>query len=195
VSFPAFVWASSHLPTAGLPPSERLTLLVLADLSNKAGVTWPSYARLSTRTGLSERRCQQAITRLIELGLVERVWRTGQRGRQTSNMYRLMLSVKPAQSVDMSVDNSSEGRRDFARSEQCRGEEISPHDPLDPSNKDTQGNPEKEMTVDNYKEGASLPPQSNRAPCGAQESRQGGQSAAREALAAWRPILGVDDNE
>ena len=66
-------------------------LVVLADRANQEGVCWPGYKDIAFRTGYSERRVQQLVAGLVRTGLVEKSERTGQRGRQTSNLYILRL--------------------------------------------------------------------------------------------------------
>lgn len=72
-----------------IKPPERFLLVTLADRANHEGVCWPGYTDLAYRTGYTTRRVMQLMTRLLRSGLVEKIERTGQRGRQTSNLYVL----------------------------------------------------------------------------------------------------------
>ena len=74
-----------------IKPPARFVLVTLADRANHEGVCWPGYTDIAYRTGYSVRRVQQLINALVRAGLVERVQRTGQHGRQTSNLYVLHL--------------------------------------------------------------------------------------------------------
>jgi len=72
-----------------IKPPMRFVLVTLADRANQEGVCWPGYKDLAYRTGYSERRVMQLINALVRSGLLEKIERTGQRGRQTSNLYVL----------------------------------------------------------------------------------------------------------
>ena len=74
-----------------IKPPERFLLVTLADRANHEGTCWPGYSDLAYRTGYTQRRVMQLMARLIRAGLVEKIERTGQRGRQTSNLYVLHL--------------------------------------------------------------------------------------------------------
>jgi len=86
VSAEALTWAFRQ---NSLKPAERFVLVVLADRANQEGVCWPGYKDIAFRTGYTERRVQQLVGALVRTGLVEKSARTGQRGRQTSNLYIL----------------------------------------------------------------------------------------------------------
>lgn len=72
-----------------IKPPQRFLLVTLADRANHEGVCWPGYSDLAYRTGYTQRRVMQLMNQLVRSGLVERVERTGTRGRQTSNLYVL----------------------------------------------------------------------------------------------------------
>ena len=88
MSAEALTWAFRQ---NSLKPAERFVLVVLADRANQEGVCWPGYKDIAFRTGYTERRVQQLVGALVRTGLVEKSERTGQRGRQTSNLYILRL--------------------------------------------------------------------------------------------------------
>lgn len=60
------VWATP------MAPSEKLVLLALADWSGPDGDCWPSIAKLSEKSGLSERSVQGIIKSLVESGHLSR---------------------------------------------------------------------------------------------------------------------------
>jgi len=72
-----------------IKPAAKFLLVCLADRANHEGTCWPGYSDLAYRTGYSSRRIMQLMNVLVRSGLVERVERAGQRGRQTSNLYVL----------------------------------------------------------------------------------------------------------
>ena len=72
-----------------MKPAERFVLVCLADRANQEGVAWPGYADIAYRTGYSKRRVITLLARLVSAGLVEKIERSGTRGRQTSNLYGL----------------------------------------------------------------------------------------------------------
>ena len=74
-----------------IKPAARFVLVTLADRANHEGVCWPGYGDLAYRTGYTKRRVMQLIAQLVRSGLIEKIERTGQRGRQTSNLYVLHL--------------------------------------------------------------------------------------------------------
>jgi hypothetical protein len=95
VSAEALTWAfrqggHTHLGEIYIiKPATRFLLVTLADRCNHEGVAWPGYQDLAYRTGYTTRRVMQLMATLIKSGLVEKVERQGERGRQTSNLYVL----------------------------------------------------------------------------------------------------------
>lgn len=81
------VWADETLG-----PTDRLVLLCLADLATDEGVCLPSIARLSQRTGLSDRAVQSSIKRLRGAGRLSLVRGAGPQGR---NLFLLHASLTP----------------------------------------------------------------------------------------------------
>lgn len=97
-----------------LTPSERLVLAYLAHRSNSEGTCFPSQTTVSRCTGFTRRRVQQLLRSLIRHGAIEAISRTGERGRQTSNLYLLrygMNSQRPVQVCGDAVDNDDGGQR------------------------------------------------------------------------------------
>ena len=67
---PAFVWAMEQGFAHQLLPSDRLTLIVLADRGNCKRVCWPSLQLLMEDTGLSKRTLLTVVHRLANAGLI-----------------------------------------------------------------------------------------------------------------------------
>jgi DNA-binding MarR family transcriptional regulator len=57
-------------------PSVKLVALILADHADADGICWPSYRRLSDRSGLDVRTVRRHVKTLIEQGLITKL-RTG----------------------------------------------------------------------------------------------------------------------
>lgn len=70
------------------PSGQRLVALALADRVNENGTAWPKLATLAAMTGLSPRNISRHLAALEEQGWIARETRTGDTGRQTSNLYR-----------------------------------------------------------------------------------------------------------
>lgn len=82
---------SAIFESQSLGPTERLIMLALADHADDEGRCYPSIARLSQRTGLSERAVQTNLRKLVEQGYV-RIVPGG--GKGNSNLY--FVSANPA---------------------------------------------------------------------------------------------------
>lgn len=73
-----------------LRPSEKLTLSVLADLANEAGVCWPSLAYVAPRASVSIRTLQRIMGSLESQGLILRQPRYRADGSRTSSEYIIL---------------------------------------------------------------------------------------------------------
>lgn len=74
-----------------LREADLRTLLSLINHANaRTGLAWPSVARLAQKTGLKTRSVQVAISRLAELGYVDRAINAGRGG---SNLYTVRWST------------------------------------------------------------------------------------------------------
>lgn len=102
--------------------------LALCDHADKEGQCWPSYAKLATDTGYTERALKEAIHELISAGLITKEHQNRQNGRQTSNTYQIMVVDTP----DGPVYKSSETMNHSSRF-QRRGEPQDTH-PREPRN-------------------------------------------------------------
>ena len=75
----------------GVSPSEKLTLLALANYADQDGRCWPSQVTLTHDTGLSERTVWAAMQRLEAAGLISRERRRRSDGYRTSDLVTLTL--------------------------------------------------------------------------------------------------------
>lgn len=89
MSIKAMNWAW----TIQLAPSEKLLLLALADCADDLGICWPGMRLISKKCNISTRTAQRTIAKLISMELLSKESRFKGNGRQTSNSYRLILSV------------------------------------------------------------------------------------------------------
>lgn len=64
-------------PLQGMSPAQKSVLISLADNANDDGVCWPSVARITERTCLSERAVRNAIRWLEEAGILVSHQRNG----------------------------------------------------------------------------------------------------------------------
>ena len=72
-------------------PQAKLVLLAIARHADKRGSCYPSAARLMVVTGLSKASVYRKISYLEKHGFI-RVTRRGKDGKNTSNLYHLLLS-------------------------------------------------------------------------------------------------------
>lgn len=77
---------------AGQRLGARLTLLALADFSDKFGYCWPSVAVLAQRTGVTERQVVRIIRKLQDDGVLTVERNAGPKRR---NLYRIILPSIP----------------------------------------------------------------------------------------------------
>lgn len=68
---------SACWPLQGMSAPQKAVLISLADNANDEGVCWPSVARISERTCLSERAVRNAIRWLEEVGILSSTQRYG----------------------------------------------------------------------------------------------------------------------
>ncbi|WP_153008353.1 helix-turn-helix domain-containing protein [Rhodococcus pyridinivorans] len=89
----------------GLPPAEQVVLMWLADHSDDSEQCYPTRKTLADECGLSVRSLDRALESLIERGLVVKSARFNQ-GRQTSNMYEVVIQSPPVVSVTSGGDKN-----------------------------------------------------------------------------------------
>lgn len=87
MSVRALTWAFER-PISG---NEKVVLLALADHADERGICWPSIAKLSERSCVSERTVQRILLKLVEMGLLEVVPQEDSNGRTSSNRYQLCM--------------------------------------------------------------------------------------------------------
>lgn len=75
-----------------LTPTQKLTLVALADNASDDGTCWPSQRTLANKTGLSERTVRTALKALEARGLLSRRPRLRNDGKgRTSDLYKLSV--------------------------------------------------------------------------------------------------------
>ena len=75
-------------------PTAKLVLMALADHANADGECWPSMVKIAQRSGITPRQVSTHITRLIELGLVEKAGRRRYGGQYRGWDYRVNIHRK-----------------------------------------------------------------------------------------------------
>jgi hypothetical protein len=99
----ATAWA---LDQENISTTEKIVLVVLAEYTNPdSNEVWPSHKTIQRRTSI---KCKSTLTKALksleEMGLIRKTRRTDSRGRDTSNLYELMVggvySVDPRGSND-----------------------------------------------------------------------------------------------
>jgi len=89
MSIRAIKWAHSVLPLLDLPPTERMTLLVLAFHHNdKTGDCFPSIQTLRQKVGVGDRRQRKAVQALVDWRLIQKKRGASAEGN-ASNRYTL----------------------------------------------------------------------------------------------------------
>lgn len=71
-------------------PARKLVLIKLAENANDKGVCWPSYKHIADQCEMSRRTVITHIEKLVELGLLKKFYRKGEKGN-SSNQYLLTL--------------------------------------------------------------------------------------------------------
>ena len=78
-----------------LGPSAKLILLALADDADDSGQCWPAVRGIAGKCLVSERTVQRALKEFETEGLLATTARFTDKGRQTSNVYQLVMSPHP----------------------------------------------------------------------------------------------------
>lgn len=105
MSVKALTWAFDR-PIAG---NEKVVLLALADHADEKGVCWPSIAKLSERSCVAERTVQRILGKLAEMGLIEVIPQADEKGRSSSNRYKLSMhgegvNLSPPGDTDVTLE-------------------------------------------------------------------------------------------
>lgn len=85
------------LDNLDVKPAVKLVAVVLADHADREGLCWPSYRKISERTGMDDRTVRRHVKALIDMGVVSKV-RTGAivnlngKAVRVSNLYRVNAS-------------------------------------------------------------------------------------------------------
>lgn len=87
---------SAAFAAQGFSPSEKLTLLALANYADQDGRCWPSQVTLTRDTGLSERTIWAAMQRLEAAGTISRERRHRSDGYRTSDIVTISLPATDA---------------------------------------------------------------------------------------------------
>lgn len=195
MSHHALAWAMKQR----LKPGAKLVLLVLADASNHEGASWLAVTTLSQRTCLGIRQVRKWLDYLSDLELISRESRTGQRGRQTTNVVTLNMAVsaplipqrQPRSTCSQPVDNFPRGVNCSAPPPTDTGVNCSaPLDPIYPNDQGVNRNSgpventyaERPSRVADYPSGSKYDPQ----------WRPGkmNREIGRDALANWKTRRG-----
>ncbi|WP_409372310.1 helix-turn-helix domain-containing protein [Paraburkholderia mimosarum] len=91
-----------------LPPASKLVLMALADAADEEGYCYPRVRTIAVKCGVSERTVQRTLKTFESGNLLVVTPRFTGEGRQTSNGYRLHMSVDPDK-LSPSAVNSRRG--------------------------------------------------------------------------------------
>jgi uncharacterized phage protein (TIGR02220 family) len=72
-----------------LPPNEKIVLLVLADHADENGASWPSVERIAKMASMSPRTVHRMLGALEKRGVIKRIARHDDTGRQGTSLYRI----------------------------------------------------------------------------------------------------------
>lgn len=89
-----------------LPPTQKVTLLALADQADDDGVCWPSMKTIARKVCVDVRTAQRNIRVLEDANLVSVEARRRPDGDATSNLYRLALTLTPSPPGKMPPPNT-----------------------------------------------------------------------------------------
>ncbi|ASA21286.1 helix-turn-helix domain-containing protein [Paenibacillus donghaensis] len=76
----------------GLNPFQIAVYLYLTRCSNNSDSAFPSFSTIALKSGMGERKAKEVVKELVEMGLIKKQQRWGEKGRQ-SNVYQV---VEPA---------------------------------------------------------------------------------------------------
>lgn len=112
----------------GLPTSQRIVLLLLADVANDRGVSWWSHSKIATATGQSTRTVCAALQALESHDLITRSPRRDEKtGARISDLIELHIP-QPLPTDDPSHEIQGAGARDSG-GEDSGGEATAPGSP------------------------------------------------------------------
>ncbi len=100
----AFAIVPVDIFDVGLKPGALAVFTALASFAGKNRVVWPSLRTLARMVGMQERSVRRHVAELEAAGVISRVTRFDESGRQVSNAYRLdILLSKLATRADSPV--------------------------------------------------------------------------------------------
>jgi hypothetical protein len=120
MSISAIAWTWQQ---RGLTPAERLTLLALADYTNRDGVAWPSNKSIAAQTELHPMTVRRARQALVAKGLIRVEARQRSDGSDSSNIYTIGEDSVTLPPSSVTLPQSSEKYRGPLASD-------APHEPL-----------------------------------------------------------------
>jgi len=185
----ALTWARAQRPDTPLTPTQRIVLMILADVADDAGRCWPSHAALADELGCAvnakgeARTVARALKALKDAGLVAWEDRPGHQ----SNLYRLALNGAAAPSPVTGLAPSSESP---APSPKTGPEPVAPSSeslpprhmtPPAPSPKTGPKNPQEPSTEPTTAGGSALAPP----PLGGSDLRKAADEVMRR-FVDWR---------
>ncbi len=89
----AFAIVPVDILDLGLKQSALIVFVALASFAGKSRIVWPSVRTMARMVGMQERSVRRHLGELEEAGVITRVARFDDDGRQTSNAYRLDILV------------------------------------------------------------------------------------------------------
>lgn len=84
----------------------RLILLALADCASEDGACWPSLNKLKKKAGVSKETVRKYLHAFEAINLIELEDRFDERGRRTSNIYKINLEKLGDDSLSRKILNS-----------------------------------------------------------------------------------------
>ena len=117
-----------------LGPSAKLILLALADDADDSGQCWPAVRRIAGKCLVSERTVQRALKEFETTGLLATTPRFTDKGRQTSNVYKLVMTPHPDKMSPSPAKSRTRGDTSvtLGATQLCRGEGDTAVAPLEP---------------------------------------------------------------
>ena len=147
MSISAIAWTWQQ---KGLTPAERLTLLALADYTNRDGVAWPSNKSIAAQTELHPMTVRRARQALVAKGLIRVEARQRSDGSDSSNIYTIGEDSVTLPPSSVTLPQSSEKYRGLLASD-------APHEPSrEPINNPIVSTPKELLEVFSEDEWATI---------------------------------------
>lgn len=84
------------LYSTAVSPHAKLTYVTIQSHVNAHATAWPTRATIAEESGMSDSTVKRAIRELEDLGVIEVRRRKLPNGRQTSNVYRVLITLPGA---------------------------------------------------------------------------------------------------